>query len=495
MVSVQDVYGHMTSGFQVLNVVKIDKDVINQNDNNPEKIEIKNLLKNQKLSILFESRSSEEPPSIIQVIPDKGTAGSSEDIAIEGKNTNFIQDKTFVVVCNDDNKRVAFAAADPNVTVLGRTTLTAALNIESAANEGVTGGPWDLKVVTPLEEGGCPDLDDVCEENSSETCEIAVKEDAFTISASSTRVVEKFQDLIFRLSDKIQTTCRFKIEINNEEDVFADGSPWVVSTGTKREITVEEADVGIWDFNFSLDNCSTDEEFIYTITTKGSNFGFLTGEVRNGLTGEGIDNVAITALTGEGIEANDDTEGNTAFSSGGGYYMLPLAAANGNYMVVAGKDGFFSDIEREVIINDNGEEVLNFSLMPEIQCPISGLAGEGRIAPFYQFRDSVLKKTAQGQRWTALYYKHAREVRNIILTSPPLKEKSRRFIFRVLQELPDMMKGGTIECDLRTDAAQLIDSLAEKGSFDLKNSLRAERENILDFLSSNFLSSNNNIER
>jgi hypothetical protein len=65
----------------------------------------------------------------------------------------------------------------------------------------------------------------------------------------------------------------------------------------------------------------------------------------------------------------------------------------------------------------------------------------------------------------------------------------------VLQELPDMMKGGTIECDLRTDAAQLIDSLAEKGSFGLKKSLRAERENILDFLSSNFLSSNNNIER
>jgi hypothetical protein len=176
-----------------------------------------------------------------------------------------------------------------------------------------------------------------------------------------------------------------------------------------------------------------------------------------------------------------DSEANSTVTSGGGYYLLPLSAAEDSYTVIAHKTGMV-DIEREIEIEDGKEVELNFSLRPELKCPLSELVRGSSPRPFYRFRDRVLMQTPMGKRWVVLYYNHAREVQRIILTCPEFKKRSRKFVKRAIKEISELIGNGEVGCELRTDVQELIDILIEKGSPELKKSLEAERENILMFL-------------
>ena len=128
------------------------------------------------------------------------------------------------------------------------------------------------------------------------------------------------------------------------------------------------------------------------------------------------------------------------------------------------------------------EVELNFSLRPELKCPLSELVRGSSARPFYLFRDRVLVQNPAGKRWVALYYKHAREVQRIILTCPEFRERSRKFLSRAVKAITVIIKGGKIDFGFHSDVHALIDILIGKAGPELKKSLEAERENIIMFL-------------
>jgi hypothetical protein len=281
-----------------------------------------------------------------------------------------------------------------------------------------------------------------------------------------------------QLSDYIelmQNTCVFTLDITNENGARAEGSPWKINTGYSREIIIEDARRGVWNFEISIGDCGEDVSF--KILTTGSNFGLLVGEVRNAITSQGIDNATITALTGEGFE----TDANSTVTSGGGYYLLPLSAAEENYTVVASKTGMI-DIEREIEIEEGAENQQNFSLRPELKCPLSELTVKSDIMQFYRFRDDVLMRTPEGRRWVELYYHHAPEVQWIILKCPELREKSINFINKLGKAIPELLLRGNTSCNLRTDIQEFINLFVKQGSSELRRSLITEKEMIDMFL-------------
>lgn len=451
MVTVTDLFGNRVSKPFALNIVQKNSS-IDISDNGT--ISLKNNLERQTLNISFTSGKA----TILSVTPNTGAPGQRVNIAILGQNTNFRKNRTRVEIFNDKGTRIASALPeDDDVDVLSDTALSAVLNILSTdqvhEDERLI-GRWDVTVTTGTE--------------------VVTGADLFEITGLTTRIDAP----VMQLSDYIQllqNTCVFTLDITNENGARAEGSPWKINTGYSREIIIEDARRGVWNFDISIGDCGEDVSF--KILTTGSNFGFLVGEVRNAITSQGIDNATITALTGEGFEA----EANSTVTSGGGYYLLPLSAAEENYTVIASKTGMI-DIEREIEIEEGTEYQQNFSLRPELKCPLSELTVESDIMQFYRFRDDVLMKTPEGRRWAELYYHHAPEVQWIILKCPGLRKKSINFINKLGKAIPELLLRGNTSCNLRTDIQELINLLVKQGSSELRRSLITEKEIIDMFL-------------
>ena len=484
MITVEDIYGHRISKPFPLNVLNKIRGSLAPDAAIDQPLVINNRLNNQTLTISFTSGT----PTILSITPNQGAPGQRVPIAIEGLNTNFTKNKTRVEIFNETGFRIAQAIPVPGtneVLVLSDTALTAILTI-SDPNQVTSGsliGLWDVVVTTQFSTADCG--------LPGSSCEIVIKKNAFAISGSTTTStptpVPSVGASAGRLKNNavqtagsigaLQADCIFTLDIANPAGIRPNDSPWLFNSGYEREIVIERADSGDWNCAISLGPCTTNQSF--KLIAKGSNNGYLTGEVRNGFTSEGVDGVTISALTGEGLAATS----NATQSSGGGYYMLPLSATKDKYTVIASKDGLV-DIENDVVITEDEETLLNFSLKPDInsQCPIATLLKEGNLKQFYEVRDRLLLKNEHGRHWVVLYYRHAPEVTTILLKSPALKAKAGVFIMKVAQEALKVMKGGKADSRMKSMLEELINSLIQKGSPELKKSLKSEKQNILNFI-------------
>jgi hypothetical protein len=447
MVTVTDLYGNRTSKPFVL---KIDQKMRGVP---PFQDTVKSQLNKQSLNISFTSGT----PSILSIVPAKGSPGQRINVAILGKNTNFTKNRTRVEIFNDAGVRIASALAErDDVDVLSDISLNAILNIVNT-DDVRTGlvGRWDVTVTTEFAEGGD---------------EIVVGQDLFEISGATAKMdaVPRELPALFPAQEAV---CAFTFDITNETGARPKGAPWDINTGYARDITIESAQSGIWTFDIALGSCSATPSF--KIITTAGNFGYLVGEVRDGITGDGIDNATITALTGEQL----DTPANATVSSGGGYYLLPLSAAEQNYTVTASKDGLV-DLQREITIEDGKETKMNFSLKPDFRCFISNLTDGTMLQPFYRFRDQVLARSPAGRRWIRLYYRHSGELQTILEQAPELRQQCRELVMRAVPALQDFYRLRALQHDF----FQIIDAVYQQASPGLQQTIDAERKHLLRFM-------------
>jgi outer membrane protein assembly factor BamB len=483
MVTVTDIYGHRVSKPFALNIAKkMEGSFTDLYDD-----QIINGLSNQTLDVSISITSG-----IVQSItinPNTGTAGSIVQVLITGQNTNFETNKTAVLICNDNNAVIASAPPQvPDVQVVNSTALTAQLSIKDNTVVNST-GIWDVKVITDL--GDCPEfntnLASFCTALPTDltftNCEIVVAKDAFTIStAAQAAALQQLaspdqKDFIIGAQEQ----CQLEFSMLNPAGAFAKDTPFNFASGYPREFAVPLAANGTWTVNLSSGTCVEGQSF--KISTTGSNFGLLTGQVTNGITGERIDDVTIAAIIGDlsNIPLDLTKTSNSTKSSGGGYYMLPLAATRDKYTVFATKDGLI-DIRNYVVIEDKKESTLNFSLKLDLSCPVTTALKEGNLNNFYAFRDKILLKNPQGKRWVVLYYRHSAEVTDIILKHPDFRKKAAAFIMKAALESRKMLKGEKADSRMRAKLEELINSLIKVGSPELRNSLLTEKKAILGFI-------------
>jgi len=452
MVTVTDLYGNRTSKPFAL---KIDQKMRGMP---PFQDTVTSQLNNQTLNISFTSGT----PSILSIVPSQGSPGQRISVAILGKNTNFTKNRTRVEIFNDDGARIAYALPEKDdVDVLSDISLNANLNIVNTdqVTSGSLVGRWNVTVTTEFPEGGD---------------EVVVGEDLFVISGTTAKT-GMLPGSQFSFYPAQQTICEFTLDITNENGARPKGAPWQINTGYARDITIESAQSGLWTFDVALSACASTPSC--KIITTASNFGYLTGEVRDSISGAGIDNATITALTGDSL----GTPANSTVSSGGGYYLLPLSAAEQNYTVTVTKEGHI-DFQREISIQDGEETKLNFSLTPQFGCPISTLAAADSLRPFYRFRDQVLTRSPAGRRWIRLYYRYAPEIVGILANAPEVREQCRNLVMRAEPALRNFYQDGTLKNDLLQDFLRIMDALSLRAGLGLRQTITAERDHLFRFM-------------
>jgi outer membrane protein assembly factor BamB len=489
MVTVTDIYGHRVSKPFALNIAKkIEGSFIDLYED-----QIINGLSNQTLDVSISITSG--IVKSISIIPNTGTTGSIVQVVIFGQSTNFETDKTAVLICNNSDPPLVVASAppgEPDVEVFDSTLLTAQLSIKDNIVNAT--GIWDVKVITDL--GGCPeistDLASFCsaQPGDIDSCEIVVANAAFTISSTPAQTAALQQTVSPDQEDFIiaaQEQCQLEFSMLNPAGAFAKDTPFAFSVSYPREFAVPLAANGTWTVNLYSGlspNACLDEQ-TFKISARGSNYGLLTGQVTNAFTGERIDDVIIAAVIGDLSNIPNPLDltktSNSTRSSGGGFYMLPLAATRDKYTVFATKDGLI-DIRNYVVIEDKQESTLNFSLKPTLSCPVTSLLKEGNLKNFYAVRDRILLNNPQGKRWVDLYYRHAPEVTDIILKHPDFRKKAAAFIMKAALESKKILKGEKVDRRMRIKLEELINSLTKVGSPELRNSLLSEKKAILDFV-------------
>jgi len=454
MVTVTDLYGNRTSKPFVL---KIDQKMRGVP---PFEDSILSRLNNQTLSISFTSGT----PSILSIVPSKGSPGQRLNVAVLGKNTNFTKNRTSIEIFNNAGTRIAYALPERNdVDVLSDVSLNATLNIVNT-DEVKTGGlvgRWDIRVTTKFAEGGD---------------EIVIGKDLFEISASATASMSARRSDAAVVMQQQEQTCQFGFDITDDQGARPKGAPYAINIGYPRTITIERARAGIWNYMINLSECETTPSF--KIITTAGNFGYVTGEVRDGITGQGIDNATISAITGD----QTTSPANTTISAGGGYYLLPLSASEQNYTVIARKDGLI-DLHRDVKIVDGKETKLNFSLKPEFGCPLKDLAQPELLPFFYWYRDKILATTPEGRHLISLYYLHAPEVRKILASSPELSQRFRRLVLQTARDFAVVPSTGVLlRSETRRDFFEVLDLIARHASHDLRHCIAQERDTVMRFL-------------
>ncbi len=458
IITVTDLYGNQVSEPLPLNLVY---KILGQAAPAAPLIEtITSSLDKQTLNISFTSGT----PTILSIAPNTGAPGERVSITLVGQNTNFTKNKTRIEIFNDQGFRIASALpGNDDVDVLSDTTLNAVLNIVNTeeVTRGSLTGRWDVTVTTEFASGNT---------------EVVVGDDLFEISGASARTVPASRTDAAAYADE---QCRFILDVTNELGARPENAPWEINTGYSRQVRIEEARAGDWDFEVSIQDCDSLPSF--KIVTSGSNFGYLTGEVRSALTGEGIDNATITALTGAGSQR----ELNSTKSSGGGYYLLPLSAADEKYTIIASKQGM-TDVEREIEIEADAEVQQNFSLSPRVQCPISAFGERAALPLFYRVRDEILERSAQGRRWAALYYAFSDEAAEIVRSSPAARKAFLQCCAAAAQAAPAVLSGTPLRkrtcASLRSHVMECISVLSAHGSPALQQALAAERDAVRTFL-------------
>ena len=450
MVTATDVYGNRISQPVLLNV----------KDKKPSLVPdytglIYNRLDKQDLTITLQSTDVEQ--SISQVIPGSGSPGDILDIVVIGTNTNFRSNDSYVEVRNDNGTVVAYATDYDNIEVLGDLYLTAKLTILDTddIDNGTLTGIWDVYVIT----GGIE----------------AIGENLFTISSSSSRMAADYPESAY---SRAADSCYYEISVTNESGALLD-EPFRTNKTNLGTFTLENVESGIINYEVTI-NGDCDNSSGFKLTTEASGYGYISGEVIEGFLGTGVDNATVSAIVGLDMLSS----GARTVSSGGGYYILPLAASSEPYTVLATKD-LLTDIETDIMITDGEATELNFSIKPDLSCLISSLFGTSSLKTFYSFRDDVLAETRTGRNWTRLYYDHAWEVTALAMTDPEVMAKSLQTLFYAAVSIPRYMITGKAGYMLCATLNELMDLLIERGSDELKVSLESERESIFSFLRAN----------
>ncbi|MCX8044310.1 MAG: PQQ-binding-like beta-propeller repeat protein [Desulfobacterota bacterium] len=446
MVTVTDLYGNKTSKPFALVIDQKMRGVP------PFEDSLISLLNNQSLTVSFTSGT----PSILSITPAQGAPGQRVNITIVGKNTNFTKNRTRIEIFN--NAGIVIASALPendDVDVLSDTLLNAVLSITN--NEQIKGGlvgNWDVTVTTEFPEGGV---------------EVVIGKKLFAIGT----IVSNIGTAMYRnalLLPEEEQTCQFRFDIMDDLGARPKGAPFSINIGYPRTITIDRARSGVWNYNIQLNGCTTIPSF--KIITRGGNFGYLTGQVRNGINGNGIDNATISALTGE----QTDTPVNKTISSGGGYYLLPLAASEKTYTVVARK-GSLVDVHREIAITDGKETNLNFSLKPEIGCPIADLAQPDMLPLFYHYRDNILAQTSEGRQMVTLYYRFASELQCVLNQRPDLAQRFSSLIEHAAHDL--IYNGQKFRQETIQEFLVVLSDIALYGSNEMRQEIANNRKRLV----------------
>ncbi len=460
MITVTDLFGNRVSKPIVFNFIEKFRGIPRAEFN------LDNRLNRQTLIMSFSSGT----PSILSVAPATGRPGTRQNITIIGLNTNFTKRRTRIEIFNKEGFRIARALpGEDDVNVLSDTMLDAVLNILATdeVTDGELIGRWDVTVTTTFPDGAE---------------EVVIGERLFEISSTTQRVGQDFTHDFISINPDVNNSffedsyCEFTFDLTNAYGGRPRNAPWQITSGYPREIIILDAQSGQWNLSVDIDDgCVVPPTF--KILIKGTNFGYLTGQVRDGVTGNGVDGVLITALTGEGGSA----EGNTTTSSGDGYYMLPLSAALSNYTVKAEKDGKV-DIKRRVSITADEETDINFSLFQGAACPLLEVLSPNASMDFRSFRDNVLSFDVRGREWVRLYYKHSDEVRTIISNSVDVRNKFLLCIIYSFTAMSQYFTAEGINPYFSNVVDEFIESLKKNAGGELYRDLSYEHENIISFL-------------
>lgn len=490
MVTATDIFGHRISEPALINLKDkkadcIPSDTVSQT--------ITNRLDGQTLT--FEFTPSGAPQSIVMVQPSSASYEQVITLMIQGSNTNFRKDQSVVQVLNDSGFAVAYTTDSDDIIVATDEYLVVNLTIlgPEAVTSGSLIGTWDVVVTTGTEE--------------------VIGDDLFTITGASSRVTGESDITTLPVSETAEpsrtattcTGCCYKVEVKNEAGSNLRDPFWTNST-TPGAFTIEDVDAGVVNIYVTQENCSGGE---FDISIEAGNFGYLKGEVKNGFIESflnepfesllndtlgdllsliipgfdlySVDDATVVAMIG------DDTlsDGASTLSSGGGYYILPLAASDEPYTVAASWY-FLTDIDTDLYISENQATEHNFSVKPDLSCLISAIFGTGSLKTFYSFRDNVLTTSRAGQRWTDLYYTHSWEVFALALTDPEIMAQCIQTLFYAVAGIPQYLLTGQSGFMFALSLNELFDMLEDAGSDGLRSTIQDERGSILTFAGANY---------
>ena len=491
MVTATDIFGHRISTPAVINLKDKKVDCI-PSDNASQTIT--NRIDGQTLT--FEFTPSGAPQSIVMVQPSSASYEQVITLIIQGSNTNFRKDQSVVQVLNDSGFAVAYTTDSDDIILYGDEYLVVNLTIlgPEAVTSGSLIGTWDVVVTTGTET--------------------VIGDDLFTITGASSRVTGESDIITLPVSETTVlsrtatscTGCCYKVEVKNEAGSDLRDTFWTNST-TPGAFTIENVDAGVVNIYVTQENCSGGK---YDISTEASNFGYLKGEVKNGFIESflnepfesllndtlgdalsllipgfdlySVDDATVAAFIGDDILS----DGASTLSSGGGYYILPLAAGDEPYTVGASWY-FLNDIDTDLYISENEATEHNFSVKPDLSCLISALFGTDSLKTFYSFRDNVLVKSRAGQRWTDLYYTHSWEVFALAITDPDILAQCIQTLFYAVAGIPEYLITGKAGFMFALSLNDLFDMLEDSGSDALRSTIQIERDAILTFAGANYL--------
>lgn len=211
------------------------------------------------------------------------------------------------------------------------------------------------------------------------------------------------------------------------------------------------------------------------------------GDLRNG-TVQGL----ITDSAGAPVaqaRITSDHGGYTALSGDDGTYSLPgmvCGPDTADFRLTASARGYVSK-SAEVTVSDQETAVLDFTLSAgtdNATCPVAVAAGSapGMLELVRAVRDSVLSRTAAGQRYIELYYSCAGEAAAQVFGSATLRREVLQALI-VLQPALRQLRAGqpvSISGSARQRIGGLLDTLAEGASPALLKAVATVRADLAD---------------
>lgn len=180
------------------------------------------------------------------------------------------------------------------------------------------------------------------------------------------------------------------------------------------EVQVPDAARGVW--TFQVRNIGTASRS-YNVSVSTAGTGVVTGVVFDAETGQGVDGVSVMSSSGAVTMTIE------------GYYVLVHPA--GVYSIEACPTGTYASSAHSVTVDSGTSQEINFAL-----CGTGQDAGGGDACVFEslqerfpdkatpallrRLRDIVLRRSAVGRRWTALYYRFGPELREPLARQPAL---------------------------------------------------------------------------
>ncbi len=173
----------------------------------------------------------------------------------------------------------------------------------------------------------------------------------------------------------------------------------------------------------------------YSVSTSATGIGIVFGNVADAATGAALNDIQVRTTTGAAATAQE------------GYYLM-LSPAGAFTVTTQDFGGTYAPAAKSVNLMSGDTAEANFRLDqggagPDAGCPAEELFGSASAEAdrIRAFRDTVLNKTADGQRYVDLYYRHAAEICAVMDADPVLKKNIRSLAADMLSLLTAMAHG------------------------------------------------------